>query len=146
MHPLLPELGRPGSRTALRLGDAAVGYAELERLALGHAGRMRAEGVSPGDRVAVWATPELPTIAAIAGNALTGVATVPLNPAVGGKELAHVLGDAAPRLVLAADPARFRDRTPSARAIALDGRGPVPGPPDRKSTRLNSSHHRISYA
>ena len=130
MHPLLPELGRPGSRTALRLGDAAVGYAELERLALGHAGRMRAEGVSPGDRVAVWATPELPTIAAIAGNALMGVATVPLNPAVGGKELAHVLGDAAPRLVLAADPARFRDRTPSARAIALDGRGPVPGPPE----------------
>ncbi len=129
MHPLLPDLGRPGSRIALRLGDAAVAHAELARLALAHAARMRAEGVSPGERVAVWATPELPTIAAVVGNALMGVATVPLNPALGAKELAHVLGDAAPRLVLAADPAPFRERTPSARAIALDGRGPAPETP-----------------
>ena len=130
MHPLLPDLGRSGSRTALRLGEAAVGYAQLERLALAHAARLRAEGVFPGERVAVWATPDLSTIAAIAGNALMGVATVPLNPAVGGKELSHVLGDAAPRLVLAADPAPFRERTPSARGIALDGRGPAPEPPE----------------
>jgi malonyl-CoA/methylmalonyl-CoA synthetase len=134
MHPLLPHLGR-SRRTALRLGETAVTHAELERLARAHAARMLAEGISPGDRVAVWATPELPTVAAIAGNALLGVATVPLNPAVGGKELAHVLGDSAPRLVLAADPAPFRERTPSARAIALDGAGPgaatgVPAPDD----------------
>ncbi|HEU4385786.1 MAG TPA: AMP-binding protein [Anaeromyxobacteraceae bacterium] len=136
MHPLLLDLGRPGSRVALRLGDAAVGYAELNRLALAHAARMRAEGVSPGERVAVWATPELPAIAAILGNALMGVATVPLNPSVGGKELAHVLGDAAPRLVLAADPAHFRDRTPQVRAIALDGRGPVPEAPGPEAPLL----------
>jgi len=126
MHPLLPHLGR-SRRTALRLGETAVTHAELTRLARAHAARMLAEGIAPGDRVAVWATPELPTVAAIAGNALMGVATVPLNPAVGGKELAHVLGDSAPRLVLAADPAPFRERTPSARAIALDGDGAGPG-------------------
>ena len=72
MHPLLPDLGRSGRRTAVWLGETAVGYAELERLALGHAARLRSEGISPGERVAVWATPELPTVAAVAGNALMG--------------------------------------------------------------------------
>ncbi len=129
MHPLLPDLGRSGRRTAVRLGDTAVGYAELERLALGHAARLRSEGISPGERVAVWATPELPTVAAVAGNALMGVATVPLNPALGERELAHLLRDSAPRLVLAADPAPFRERTPGVRAVALDGSGPAPAPP-----------------
>ena len=43
---------------------------------------MRAGGVRAGDRVAVWATPALDTIAAIVGNALAGIATVPLNPAL----------------------------------------------------------------
>jgi malonyl-CoA/methylmalonyl-CoA synthetase len=88
----------------------------------------------PGDRVAVWAAPELPTLAAVVGNVLAGVATVPLNPALGEGELAHVLKDSEPRLVLAADPAPFRARTPQVRAITLDGPAPVPpgepGPDD----------------
>ena len=107
---------------------------ELDRAARAHAACMRAGGVRAGDRVAVWATPALDTIAAIVGNALAGIATVPLNPALGEGELAHVLGDAAPRLVLAADPAAFHARTPQARAIALDGPtaapdAPAPGDP-----------------
>src|SRR5574337_812768 len=129
MHPLLPELGRPGSRTAIRLGGTEVSHAEMLRLALGHAARMRGEGVSPGERVAVWATPEVPALAAVVGNALMGVATVPLNPALGERELGHVLRNSAPRLVLAATGEPFRERTPSVRAIALDGRGPAPEPP-----------------
>ncbi|HEY6004698.1 MAG TPA: AMP-binding protein [Anaeromyxobacter sp.] len=134
MHPLLPSLGAPASRTAVLLGDASLSYADLERAARAHAARLRADGVRPGDRVAVWATHELPTLAAIAGNALAGVATVPLNPALGGGELAHVLRDAAPRLVLAADPGPFRHRTPQVAGIALDGPAPAPqgepAPPD----------------
>jgi malonyl-CoA/methylmalonyl-CoA synthetase len=89
--------------------------------------RLRADGLGPGDRVAVWATAALPTVAAMVGNALLGAPTVPLNPALGAKELHHVLADAAPRLVLAADPQAFRDRTPEVRRIALDG--PVATPP-----------------
>ncbi len=123
MHPLLPALSANPGRTAVRLGDASLTYAELERAARAHAARVRAEGILPGDRVAIWATPELPTLAAVVGNALAGTATVPLNPALGAGELAHVLRDAAPRLVLAADPAPFRARTPQAREIRLDGPG-----------------------
>jgi malonyl-CoA/methylmalonyl-CoA synthetase len=127
VHPLLPSLGAPGSRTAVLLGDASLSYADLERAARAHAARLRADGVRPGDRVAVWATHELSTLAAVVGNALAGVATVPLNPAIGEGELAHVLKDAAPRLVLATDPAPFRARTPQAAAIALDGPAPAIG-------------------
>jgi malonyl-CoA/methylmalonyl-CoA synthetase len=129
MHPLLPSLGRPGHHPALVTADATLGYPELERAALAHAGRLHADGIRPGDRVAVWATPQAATIAAIVGQALAGVATVPLNPAVGAKELAHVLRDAAPRLVLAGDPAAFQDRTPGVRGIALDGPPAAPAPP-----------------
>jgi malonyl-CoA/methylmalonyl-CoA synthetase len=130
VHPLLPDLGARGGRLALRLGGEAVSYSELDRAARAHAARLRGDGIAPGDRVAVWATPKVATLAAIAGSALAGVTTVPLNPAIGEAELAHVLRDSAPRAVLAADPARFRARTPQARAIALDGpAGASAGPP-----------------
>src|SRR6266702_2236648 len=120
MHPLLPRLGA-SRRTALRAGAAVLSYAELDRAARAHAARMLADGLAVGDRVALWATPHPATVAALVGNALAGLASVPLNPAIGAVELAHVLRDAAPRAVLAAEPAPFLARTPGARAIVLDG-------------------------
>ncbi len=134
MHPLLPRLGA-SRRIALRAGMATLTYAELDRAGRAHAARLRQDGISAGDRVAVWATPHPATVAALVGNALAGVASVPLNPAIGAAELAHVLRDAAPRAVLAAEPAPFLPRTPGARAIALDGPaasdlGPEPAPDD----------------
>ncbi|HET7752832.1 MAG TPA: AMP-binding protein [Anaeromyxobacteraceae bacterium] len=120
MDPFLPSLGARASRTAIRLGGANVSYRDLDRLGRAHAERMRSEGVRAGDRIAVWATAELGTIAAIVGNALLGAPSVPLNPALGAGELAHVLRDSAPRAVLAASPDAFRDRTPDVRGVALD--------------------------
>ncbi len=129
MHPLLPDLGARGGRPALHLGGATASFAELDRMARIHAGRMASGGLRAGDRVAVWATPEIPTLAAIVGNAYLGLPTVPLNAAIGERELAHVLADAAPRLVLAADPGAFGARTPQVRGIALDGPSAAPAPP-----------------
>ncbi len=126
MHPLLAGLGARGARIALRAGPSAVSFADLDRAARAHAARLGADGVRAGERVAIWATPSVPTIAAVAGNALAGVATVPLNPALGAGELAHVLADSAPRLVLADDPVPFLARTPGARAVALGGPAPAP--------------------
>ena len=134
-----------GGRVALRViggGRAAVSCAELDRAARAHAACMRAGGIRAGDRVAVWATPELATIAAIVGNALAGIATVPLNPSLGEGELAHVLGDAAPRLVLAADPAAFHARTPQTRAIALDGPTAVAGRARARRSAARALHLR----
>lgn len=129
MHPLLPRLGAPGSRLALRLGDSEFGYSDLDRAARAHAARMRADGFRPGDRVAVWATPEVETIAAVVGNALLGLTTVPLNAALGERELDHVLRDSTPRVVLAARPEAFAARVASTRGIALDGPLLSPAPP-----------------
>jgi malonyl-CoA/methylmalonyl-CoA synthetase len=132
MHPLLPLLprfDRSADHPALVTEAASLGYAELLRAALAHAGRLAAEGIGPGDRVAVWATPDLATVAALVGQALAGVATVPLNPASGARELGHILADAAPRLVLAAEPAAFLERTPGVRAILLDGPPAAPAAP-----------------
>ncbi|MYQ44771.1 AMP-binding protein, partial [Streptomyces sp. SID4985] len=61
------------------------------------AARLRGAG-----RVAVWATPELETAVAVTGALLAGVAAVPLNPKSGERELAPILADSAPSLLLAA--------------------------------------------
>jgi malonyl-CoA/methylmalonyl-CoA synthetase len=52
--------------------------------------------------VAVWATPTPDTAVATVGALLAGVPAVPVNPRTGERELAHIVGDSAPGLVLAA--------------------------------------------
>ncbi|ANP54841.1 malonyl-CoA/methylmalonyl-CoA synthetase [Streptomyces griseochromogenes] len=109
MTSLLPALtDGPGERVALRFGERSLTYDGLAGAAGALAERIRGAG-----RVAVWATPELETAVAVTGALLAGVAAVPLNPKSGEKELAHILSDSAPSLVLAAPgtelPAAFGD-------------------------------------
>ncbi|MGW1000783.1 acyl-CoA synthetase [Streptomyces sp. NPDC002520] len=84
-------------RVALRFGERSLTYGGLAAAAGAVAARVRGAG-----RVAVWATPELETAVAVTGVLLAGAAAVPLNPKSGEKELAHIVGDSAPGLVLAA--------------------------------------------
>nr|WP_107480947.1 acyl-CoA synthetase [Streptomyces sp. IMTB 2501] len=84
-------------RVALRFGERSLTYGELAGAAGALAARLRGAG-----RVAVWATPELETAVAVTGVLLAGSAAVPLNPKSGEKELAHIVSDSAPTLVLAA--------------------------------------------
>ncbi|MEU2876152.1 acyl-CoA synthetase [Streptomyces sp. NPDC007070] len=98
MSSLFPALtDAPGARPALRFGPRSLTYAQLAGAAGAVGARVRGE-----DRVAVWATPELETAVAVVGVLLAGAAAVPLNPKSGEKELAHILGDSAPSVVLAA--------------------------------------------
>ncbi|NED33600.1 acyl-CoA synthetase [Streptomyces sp. SID8499] len=98
MSSLFPALtDAPGACPALRFGPRSLTYAQLAGAAGAVGARVRGEG-----RVAVWATPELETAVAVVGVLLAGAAAVPLNPKSGEKELAHILGDSAPSLVLAA--------------------------------------------
>ncbi len=64
----------------------------------------------PGDRVGVWTQPALETLVALAAHAVAGYVSVPLDPKLGDRELAHVLGDAAPKLCVAADVAAVAGR------------------------------------
>ncbi|PKW07624.1 malonyl-CoA/methylmalonyl-CoA synthetase [Streptomyces sp. 1222.5] len=98
MSSLFPALADgPRERVALRFGERSSTYGELAGAAGALAGRLGGNG-----RVAVWATPELETAVAVTGALLAGAAAVPLNPKSGEKELAHILSDSAPALVLTA--------------------------------------------
>lgn len=123
------------ARVALRHGGSSLTYGELTELALSQAASLRARGVRTGDRVAVWASIEVPTVVALVANALAGFVSVPINPAIGDRELAHVLSDAAPRLVVGAPPRELDvprvevELNADARAHALD-------PPDPRAAAL----------
>ncbi|MGJ5751230.1 malonyl-CoA/methylmalonyl-CoA synthetase [Streptomyces puniciscabiei] len=124
MSSLFPALADgPGELVALRFGERSLTYGELAGAAGALAARLRGAG-----RVAVWATPELETAVAVTGVLLAGAAAVPLNPKSGEKELAHIVSDSAPTLVLAAPGAQLPGALGALERIDVDAaaRGAVP--------------------
>ncbi|MFE5072429.1 acyl-CoA synthetase [Streptomyces halstedii] len=132
MTSLLPALdetsGRTDSPEAIRFGRHALSYAGLAGASAALAARIAGAG-----RVAVWATPTAATVVAVVAALRAGVPAVPLNPRTGGRELAHILADSAPSLVLAGagdelpaalDGVERLDVDPAARA-----QGAFPEPP-----------------
>ncbi|MFF0645481.1 acyl-CoA synthetase [Streptomyces tendae] len=128
MFSLFPALspaptGAPADRPALRFGERSLTYAELAAAAGATAGRIGGAG-----RVAVWATPAMETAVAVVAALLAGVAAVPLNPKSGDKELAHILADSAPSLVLAPPDAELPPALDTLERVDVDvrARGAVP--------------------
>ncbi|MGW2959960.1 acyl-CoA synthetase [Streptomyces sp. NPDC001220] len=113
-------------RIALRFGARSLTYGQLAAAAGALAGRVR-----DADRVAVWATPELETAVAVVGTLLAGRAAVPLNPKSGDKELAHILSDSAPAVVLAAPGTELPAAVAGLPRIDVDVRAVGPVPEDR---------------
>ncbi len=99
---LFPLTDHRESRVALRHSDGALTYGDLRALALAHAHTLHSLGVREGDRVAVWASVDVRTVVSLTANALAGFVSVPVNPSVGEAELAHVVADAAPRVMVGA--------------------------------------------
>ncbi|HVS02237.1 MAG TPA: AMP-binding protein [Thermoanaerobaculia bacterium] len=137
---------RDPQRPALRFEPAPGAARELtyeglhrraERLAAG----LLARGLRPGDRVALYLgnSPEL-VVAHLAVLRL-GAVTVPLNPAYRRREVAHVLRDAEPRLLvseerglpvlaeLSADERRSVEAVLQAETLAAEEREPTEAPP-----------------
>lgn len=121
---LFPRLGFADDRLAVQAGDESLSYAELAAHAGGHAARLASLGIAPGARVGLWTEPGLDTVIAMMGQSLGGYVTVPLNPKLGSKELAHILEDAQPEIVLG-DPGRFSGATTIERAKAECSRRPI---------------------
>ncbi|SDG56179.1 malonyl-CoA/methylmalonyl-CoA synthetase [Lentzea fradiae] len=121
-------------RVALRFGDRSLTHAELASCAGALARRLAG---SP--RVAVWATPAIETCVAVVAALLAGVPAVPLNPKVGERELAHILGDSAPASVLAAPgvelPAGLAD-LPRLDVTLEGGDGELPAEPGAEAPAL----------
>ena len=92
---LFPALATGGSRPALRFPEGTLDYDCLRA----GSGRL-APRLGDCHRVAVWAEPRMDTAVAVVAALEAGVPIVPVNPRSGEAELAHVLTDSAPDLLL----------------------------------------------
>ncbi|MER7858084.1 acyl-CoA synthetase [Amycolatopsis japonica] len=130
---LFPTLASGPDQEALRFGDTSLTYADVAAIA----GTLARD--LPDGRVAVWATPSVHTSVAVITALLAGVPAIPLNPKIGERELAHILTDSEPVLVLAepgVDLPAGLDGLPR-RDIVLEG-APVdlPAEPDAETPAL----------
>jgi malonyl-CoA/methylmalonyl-CoA synthetase len=112
---LLPPLAEAGGKEAIRFGDRALTYHELA----GAAAHV-AERIAGAPRVAVWAPPALETCVAVVGALCGGIPLVPINPRSGERELAHIVADAAPALVLAAPGVELPDAIAGVPRVDVD--------------------------
>jgi malonyl-CoA/methylmalonyl-CoA synthetase len=126
---LFPTLGRGDPTLAVRIDDRALTARDLASACAHHLAALAARGVSPGDRIGVWTQPALETLVALVAQAAGGFVSVPLDPKLGDRELAHVLADSRPRLCVAADRAPVAGHADTlATEVVLDERALEPVP------------------
>lgn len=94
------QVARYGDRPLLRCGDVRWSYAETLRIAAGWADRLAQAGVARGDRVAIHCGNRAEFMQVYLGCAWLGAIAVPLNTAFKGAQLAHVLNNATPTLLV----------------------------------------------
>jgi len=116
---------RNGDGVALRLGERAHTYAELDERARRFAGWLRAQGVRPGARVGLLLpnVPEFPV--AYHGALRAGAAIVPMNPLLRAREIAYYLQDSGAELLVAwheqLDAAREGARAAGVKRVVVAG-------------------------
>jgi acyl-CoA synthetase (AMP-forming)/AMP-acid ligase II len=107
----------------LRFEGQGTSYEALGERVTFTAGALRGLGVQPGDRVAVLETNTPAVIEALYATTSLGAVFVPLNYRARTDELAHMLGVAAPRVLLVGE--RYVE---VARAALGEGTAPAAGP------------------
>ncbi|AUH33845.1 malonate--CoA ligase [Paracoccus tegillarcae] len=112
-NPLFDALMGPhqgSDRTFLILPDGAtLSYDQIDRLSAQLANLLTAQGVKPGDRVAVQVEKSPEALALYLACARAGAVFLPLNTAYTPAEVAYFIGDAQPALVVC-DPGREGQR------------------------------------
>jgi long-chain acyl-CoA synthetase len=95
--------GEHPERVALRAGEAAMTYGQLDELSAQAAALLREHGVQPGDRVAVM-LPNVPAFAVTYYGALrAGAVVVPMNPLLKSREISYYLSDPEVKVIFAWD-------------------------------------------
>lgn len=87
---------RAGARDAVRAGERAWTFGELDGLSNAFARHLGARGVRPGDRVAVMTTNRVEFVLAVLGASKLGAAAVLVSPAWKAAEVRHAVGLTAP--------------------------------------------------
>ena len=109
---------------AVRVGETATTYRELDRASSGIAGLLREQGLRPGDRVGIM-LPNVTEFAVIYYGVLrAGGVVVPMNPLLKAREVAYYLGDSGASLIFAwhgfAADARAGAEQAAATAVIVD--------------------------
>jgi long-chain acyl-CoA synthetase len=92
---------RAADKTALRLGDATLTFAQLDDASARFAGLLQSRGIEPGDRVGVM-LPNIPHFAVVYYGVLrAGGVVVPMNVLLKGREVAYYLQDPEAKLLVA---------------------------------------------
>jgi long-chain acyl-CoA synthetase len=92
---------RSPERTAVRLDERELSYAELDQASARVAGLLHAKGVAPGDRIGLM-LPNVPYFAAVYYGVLrAGGVVVPMNVLLKEREVAYYLADSGARLLFA---------------------------------------------
>lgn len=100
---LLAEQAALGAHAAIVDGDARTSYAELADRVRVAARAFLANGITRGDRVAIWAPNRAEFILAMLGAQYVGAAVVPLNTRYTGSEAAEILARSGARALVLAD-------------------------------------------
>jgi long-chain acyl-CoA synthetase len=117
-----------GDRTALRMDDAALTYAQFREAARQVAAGLQARGIDPGDRVGMVLPNVLSFPVVFYGALIAGAAVVPMNPLLKAREIEYYLQDSGARIVVAAEqsagPATEAAATVGIAAVAVDVASP----------------------
>jgi long-chain acyl-CoA synthetase len=92
-----------GDRTALKMDDTVLTYAQFRDAAAGVAAGLRERGVEPGDRVGLVLPNVVSFPVVFYGALMAGAAVVPMNPLLKAREVEYYLRDSGARLVVALD-------------------------------------------
>src|SRR5438445_3408576 len=101
LHDRLREVARElGEKTALRMGDRAVSYRELDAMSDRLAGALATRGVRKGDRVTLFIPNSVEFVVAFYGTLKAGGVVNPINVQSKEREVRFQVEDAGARLVL----------------------------------------------
>lgn len=126
----LPEaLLRPGRDIVLRSADRQLTRDQLKGQAEEVAGGLAGQGVTAGDRIAIYAASSLDWVLAYLGVQRAGGVVVPMNPEYHAAEAEHILHDAEPRLVIADAPRADVARRLGAGVLPLEDLPRAEAPP-----------------
>lgn len=137
VDPTIPALlrdraDRRGDHLALRAGSTALTYRELADRVAAVAGALAQQGVRAGDPVAALSRNRIELVDLLLGCAWLGAVAVPLNTALRGDSLAHVLASSGARyLLLEAEFAAPVAKAGYDGVTWVIGTGPAPGPHGR---------------
>lgn len=98
---------RHGKRTFIEDGDIRIDYASLPEHVFAVSRALIANGIEPGDRVAIWAPNRAEWIIAALGIHCAGAAMVPINTRMKGGEAADIIDRSRSRILFVVD--RFLD-------------------------------------